>query len=223
LVGCAIVFGVNFLLFVDNLMASREGALEPIITRYVFNLFPVVGVMALVPILTMRVFSEEKRSGSLEVLLTAPVNEITVVLSKLGAAIVFFLVAWIPFFLFMVSMRIFGATEFDFRPLLSFFVALVISGGALVSIGVFFSSLTSNQLIAAVLCFAVMLLELVLFFLPDMRPGNLGEFMRDLSFLWLWREAGQGYLPMKLFALHASIAVFFAFLTTLVLSARKWN
>jgi ABC-2 type transport system permease protein len=222
LVGCSIVFGINLLFFVDNL-APRQAMIEPIVERYVVALFPVFAVMALVPILTMRVFAEEKRSGSLEVLLTAPVNEGSVVFGKLAAAIVFFMVAWLPFFLFAVSMRVFGGAEFDYRPLLSFFLALLFTGGALVSVGLFFSSLTSNQLIAAVFTFAVMVGELMLWFLQYTIPGNMGDFFGSVSFLELWQETSKGYLPMKLFALHAATMVFFAYLTTIVLSARKWK
>ncbi len=222
LVGCAIVFGINIYFFAQSLLRQR-GMIEPIVFSYIVTWFPVICVMVLVPIVTMRIFAEEKRSGSLEVLLTAPVNEWTVVAAKLGAATLFFLVAWTPFFLFTISLRVFGGTEFDFRPLLSFVLSLAISGCALVAIGVFFSSLTANQLIAAVLTFAMMFLAVIFYFLRDTIPGNFGEFMAELSFLRLWEESGKGFVPIKLFALHAAVAVFFAYLTTLVLSARKWK
>jgi ABC-2 type transport system permease protein len=222
LLGCAIIFAINFFFFREKI-GDRMGMPEPIMRAYVIDLFPVIGMMALVPILTMRVFSEEKRSGSLEVLLTAPINEGSVVLGKLLAATVFFLVAWLPFFLYLVALRVFGGNEFDFRPVLSFALALAITGGSLVAVGLFFSSLTSNQLIAAVFTFAVMVGEIMIWFLQGMMPGNLGDFLGSLSFIELWKEAATGILPLKLYALHAAVGVFFAFLTTLVLSARKWK
>ena len=69
----------------------------------------------------MRVFSEEKRTGTLEMMLTAPVNEITLLVAKFLAAWIFYLLTWLPLWLFLVGMRALGAEEFDYRPVLSFF------------------------------------------------------------------------------------------------------
>ena len=80
--------------------------------------------MFFVPALTMRLLSEEKRSGTLEVLMTAPVNEISVVLGKFFAAWIFYMLLWLPVWLFLISLRYFGGEEFDYRPVLSFTVAM---------------------------------------------------------------------------------------------------
>ena len=69
---------------------------EPIIQSYVISLFPVIAVILAVPLLTMKLLSEEKRTGTLEVLMTAPIDEGSVVLSKFLAALIFFLLLWLP-------------------------------------------------------------------------------------------------------------------------------
>jgi len=146
------------------------------------------------------------------------------VLGKFLAAWVFFLIAWSPYFLFMVAFRVFGDEAFDYRPLLGFFLALATTGAGFLAMGLFFSSLTSNQIVAAVLTFAGMLLALGLHWLRSMSStGGLQEFFSYLSFLEIWWETSRGLFPLRYFVVHASVAVFFLFLTTLTLSARKWK
>ena len=200
--GLAFIFGFHFLLFVQQISSGVRGEslFEPIVERYIMNFFPVIAIVAIVPVLTMRLLSEEQRSGSLEVLLTAPVNESSVVLGKFLAAWVFFLIAWSPFFLYMVAFRIFGDESFEYRPLLSFFLALAINGAGFVAIGLFFSSLTSNQIIAAVLTFAAMLFAVGFYWLTAMfTTGGLQEFFAYMSFLELWSETQPGLVPVALF------------------------
>ena len=129
---------------------------EPIVARYIISWFPVISVLMLVPVLTMRLFSEEHRTGTLEMMLTAPVEEAVVVLSKFLAALVLFLAVWVPWGLYLVALRVEGGTAFDYRPVVGFAVALLFSGAAFVSMGLFFSSLTKNQLAAAVFTFVFM-------------------------------------------------------------------
>lgn len=223
--GLVFIFGFNFWFFVQQVaLEMRGGLFEPIVERYVLTFFTVVAMVITIPILTMRLLSEEKRSGSLEVLLTAPVNETSIVLGKFLAAWVFFLIAWSPYFLFMVAFRIFGDEPFDYRPLLSFFLALAATGAGFLAMGLFFSSLTSNQIVAAVLTFAGLLLGLGLFWLRGMAPGDgLQDLIAYFSFLELWWETGRGFVPVRYFAAHLSVAIFFLYLTTLTLAARKWK
>src|SRR5260370_40137114 len=108
-------------------MAQAVPTIEPIVQHYVFGFIPVVLLIFMVPILTMRLLSEEKRTGTLEVLLTVPVNETTVVMSKFLAALIFFLLAWLPWGLFLIALRIQDGKPFDFLPLLSFLLALTFS------------------------------------------------------------------------------------------------
>src|SRR5438874_12989983 len=95
---------------------------EPIVQYFILDWPPVICVIFIVPVLTMRLLSEEKRTGTLEVLLTAPVNESTVVLSKFLACLILYLVLWAPWGLFLVALRIIGGQPFDYQALMSFFI-----------------------------------------------------------------------------------------------------
>jgi ABC-type transport system involved in multi-copper enzyme maturation permease subunit len=226
LFGVCVIFGFHFFLYVNDLSGRMTEPGPPVqpITMYIMNWLPIMAVVMIVPVVTMRLFAEEKRTGSLEVLLTAPISEWSIVLGKFLATLIFFIVAWLPFFVMMIALRVVGGTEFDWRPLLSFFLGLISSGAGFLAMGLFFSSLTSNQIVAAVLTFAGMLLHLGLTWLQGIyRSGLAQEVLQYVSFLWLWFETSRGNLPVRYLAFHASVAVFFLFLTHQVLTARKWK
>ncbi len=154
-IGMLITAWIMFFFFTLSILTNgpRGVMFEPIIGSYIFHIWPVIVQIFIVPVLTMRLLSEEKRTGTLEVLMTAPVNEISIVLGKFLAAWVFYMLTWLPWWLFLVGLRYFGGEEFDYRPVLSFSAALMVISAGLLSMGLFFSSLTNNQIIAAVLTF----------------------------------------------------------------------
>ncbi len=199
---------------------------EPIVAAYVLSFIPLIAQLFVVPVLTMRLLSEEKRSGTLEMLLTAPVNESTVLLSKFLAAWLFYLLTWVPTWLFLIALRAMGADEFDYRPVLSFFLALMGSGAGFVAMGLFFSSITRNQIIAAVFTFVGMTLFLLTAILTR-QPGLQGTLWGDVfyyaSFYDLWETSLEGVLAPRYLVFHVSVALFFLFLTDKVLEARKWS
>ena len=230
LVGVTVVGWFMFVQFVNDIAAASDAAafrrpmLEPIVARYFFSLIPVFCMIFIVPVLTMRLFSEELRSGTLEVLLTAPVKEWQIVVSKFLAALRFFVLAWYPWFLYLVALRVMGGQEFDFRPLISFFIALAVTGAGFLSLGVFFSSLTRSQIAAAILTFMCMIVMLGLFFLKqDMNQESAWyTILNYVSFIDLWFMSITGSLAPRFLLFHLSACVFFLFLTTKVLDARKW-
>src|SRR5262249_24896319 len=114
---------------------------------------------------------------------------------------------------------------FDYRPLLSFYLALLFTGAGFVSMGLFFSALTRNQIIAFVLTFAVMLVSFLFFQLeeaPAISPLWKAVF-QHLGYLPLWRGAIGGRLLVHDMVLWASLTVFWLFLTVRVLEARRWS
>jgi ABC-type transport system involved in multi-copper enzyme maturation permease subunit len=158
-------------------------------------------------------------------LLTSPVNESSIVLSKFLACWIFWMISWLPYFLFLVGLRVVGGEEFDYRPLLSFGLALAATGGGFMAMGLFFSSITKNQIIAAVLTFVGMMVHLSLFMFQGVfDPGSIWrEIFTYASFFDLWRTYLQGNFAPRYLIFHVSAMVFFLFLTVKVLEARKWK
>ncbi|MFO0967257.1 MAG: ABC transporter permease [Gemmataceae bacterium] len=202
------------------------GMPEPVVGQYLFSLILVFALTFLVPVLTMRVLSEERKSGTLEVLLTAPVSEMTLVLGKFLSALTFYLLIWLPWFGFVLALRVYGGTVFDYRPLLSFIPALIVTGMAFVAIGVMFSSFTSNQIVAAVFTFVAMFLMWLPYFrfLFKIRETSIwNDVLIYVSPLDLWQTSLYGILAPRYFLYFVSVTVFCLFLTCKALEARKWK
>jgi ABC-2 type transport system permease protein len=223
-IGVAVVAWVGYLIFVSDLM--RLGTtLEPILADYWgATVGAAISVLFVVPALTMRSFSEEKRTGTLEVLLTAPVNEPAIVFSKFLATWLFFLLAWTPIGLYLIALWV-HAGPFDYRPMLSYYLAIAASGAGFIAIGLFFSSLTRNQVVAAVLtCAALFVLLMTLAARGiEVIPAGIKAVLSRLDFFRMWQMALSGQLPVTNVLIYLSIAVFFLFLTVKVLEARKWS
>ena len=229
--GMALILWVQYRTFVNTLStAGRVGEAlpEPIVSFLFIDFLPVLGIILQVPILTMRLVAEERRTGSLEVLLTAPVNEWPVVLSKFLATWLFFLLCWAPAGLYLIALRLEVPAPFDYRPLLSFYLCLAAQGLAFVGLGLFFSTLTRNQIIAAVLSFVVMLLLFLCLFIRSERmslglPPYIQAALARLSFVNMWIESLEGRLPLRDCMLFASLGVLGLFLSVKVLETRKWS
>jgi ABC-2 type transport system permease protein len=230
LVAVALLGGLSFFFFVDLLLKYSTDPRVPFgmpegefYISYIVWVLPIFAVTVTVPVITMRLLSEEQRSGTLEVLLTAPVNEWSVALSKFFAALRFFLLIWYPWGLYLVALRIEGGEPFDYRPLLSFAIVLLVTGAHFVSLGVFCSSLTRSQVAAAILTFLGMMVLLGFIFFKGMASGTLRSVLTYASFVDLWIDSLQGNLSPRFLLFHVSATVFWLFLTVKVLEARKWR
>lgn len=225
MLGVALGSAIGYMLFLD-VMQGRDVLMEPILQDYFAgSLIGPLMIPFLVPALTMRLVSEERRTGTLEVLLTAPVSEAVVVLSKFLACWLFFMLCWVPTGLYLIGLRVEGGQPFDYRPLLSFYLAVGASGAAFIAIGLVFSALTRNQIVAAVLTFVVLLVLMVIqwsevftFVGPAVKTA-----LKRLAYWDLWAAALRGQLQVRDVLIQLSIAVFGLFLTVKILEARKWS
>jgi len=217
---------VAFWFFV-SLVAEVGQVGEPIVRHY-FSMLPPIVVMFVVPAITMRLFSEERRTGTYEVLMCAPVKESTVVLSKFFACLIFFMLLWIIWALYLLALWVEGGNEFDYRPLLSFALALGVSGAGFIAMGLFFSSLSKNQVIAAVLTFIGMVFIFLLGWLGQVERFEAVSPMwravfRNISYSGLWESSLMGRVQVRQLILQGSFAFFWLFLTVKVLEARRWS
>ncbi len=181
IVGMAVIGWFMYAQFVGRIMEASEQVaispggmsrytLEPIVFNYVVDIFPIICVIFIVPVLTMRQLSEERRTGTLEVLLTAPVSETPVVLSKFLAAFRMYLLCWYPWALYLIAFRVESGQEFDYRPLLAFFFLLAASGAGFLAMGLFFSAVTRSQIAAAILTFVGMIFLTLIYWLAASLP-----------------------------------------------------
>lgn len=197
---------------------------EPIVGNLA-TLLPVLALIVVIPAITMRTLSEEQRTATLEMLLTAPVSEWQVVVGKFLATLIVFLVLCIPWGLYLLSLRIEGGTPFDYRPLLSFGLALIATGGAFIAMGVFFSSLTRDQIVSFALTAMGIVTALAIIFIqqfPGISP-RLQTVLQRFSFVSFWFDSMTGKVMLRDMLVYFSIALFFLYLTTKVLESRRWR
>ena len=172
------------------------------------------------PVLTMRLLSEERRSGTLEMLLTAPVTEGQVVLGKYLGAFLFYVFLWLPTLVYVALIA--KELPLDWGPVGASYVGILGIGALFLSIGVFTSAVTKNQVVAAVFAFAVTFLCFLPAFLellvndPELRDAlgylNLYQHMDELS---------KGIVDTRRLVYYLSATAFFLFLASRAVDAAK--
>jgi len=173
-------------------------------------------------LLTMRTFSEEKRTGSIELLLTAPVTDTQVVLAKFLGAWLAYISLWTLTLVFFVVLNSF--TAFDWGPVLTGYLGTWLLGGVLIAIGVLASSLTRNQVIAAVLSFVtVMLLFSVGILDVFVRDPEASSLLKYLSLIEHLGSFSKGLLDTRPIVYYLSLTLICLFLTGRVIGSPRWR
>lgn len=210
----AILFfgGLYFALLINNSVSDISFLFQ--------NLLLIVTV--LIPLLTMRLMSEEKKQKTDQLLLTAPVNIGGVVLGKYFAALVMYLISISSTIVYMIVLATFKAPNWNI--FLGNFLALALLGGALLAIGLFISSLTESQVIAAISTFAVMIIILLLDGIATSVPeGILRKIIVNISFTSRYKDLVGGILNISHVIFFISVIVIFNFLTAKMLERKRWS
>ncbi len=182
------------------------------------------------PLLTMRLFAEERSTGTLEMLMTAPVTDWQVVLCKYLAALAFYLVMWLPTLLYLPILLDFDWSTFqagiDPGPVLASYLGVILAGAMFLALGLFVSNLVRSQMVAALVSLALgLVFILVGIWRPDMDSGSLGY--RILYFitvpLHFQRGFTRGIVDSRNVILYVSLTVLFLFLTVRSLESRRWR
>ncbi|NDD30810.1 MAG: hypothetical protein EB084_21345 [Proteobacteria bacterium] len=199
--------------------APDQGLTDFVVTRYFgFNKFILLFV---IPILSMRLFAEEKQSGTLELLFTYPLTEIQMIFGKLLAALT---VACI-----MVGLTlppIFWASKYgalDWSVLACTLVGIVLLVTVALSIGIFASSLTGSQVVAFIITLITLLALWLAAPLTDGLQPGLGRFVHELSLIDHFENFGRGIINSSDVIFYLSLSAFFLFLTAKQLESRKWR
>lgn len=172
--------------------------------------------------LPMRLFSEELRSGSIEVLMTAPITEGQVVAGKYLAALSFFALLWVPTLGYAGILAHYG--EVQWGPVASGYLSVLLVGALYLAVGTFASAMTKSQLIAAIVTFAILI---VLFLIGYFGQFVSGEAWKS-AFAYLdanshMDELGKGVVDTRRLVFYVSLSWFFLFLTSRALEDRKWR
>ncbi len=161
-----LAMGGSFWLLADVLVDGAPGA--TVMGELFGSIFFWIAVLVTVPLLTMRLFAEEKRSGTFETLMTAPVGDLAVVLAKYAAACTLYAALWLPTLLHVFILRSFstGGAPLDPGVVGAGYLGAMLVGAMFLSVGLLASALTRNQIVAAVVSFASLCLLFLAGFLP---------------------------------------------------------
>ncbi len=183
-----------------------------------------LAILVAIPMLTMRLLAEERRSGTIETLLTLPVTETEVVVAKWLGGVMMYCVMLVPFGLYLPFLYYQAKFQFDPGPLLALTLGLTTMGMMLVAIGLFLSALTRNQIIAAIWTFVVLFLMVVvvpLIFLFGARQHTTwADGVRFVALLYQVQSFASGQLDLRYLALHLSVCIFVLYLTVKVVEVR---
>jgi ABC-2 type transport system permease protein len=212
--------GWVFLQMVEGHAGSNQPLPELLYKVLVFFWLPI-----LVTVITMRLFAEEKRSGALEVLMTAPVSESQVVWGKYAGAMSFLVVVALPVVagLFILRAMSPGIAFIDVGSLLAGGLILLLLSALAVSIGLLVSLMTRNQIVAAICCFCGVLLPLLAGYLVVMLPFGSRELAERLSAETHLLEFARGSIDTRPIVLYVSMTAFVLFAAVKGLESRRWK
>lgn len=202
--------------FYSYLTAMRDiNVMSPYLNTWTFlSLF-------LVPALTMRVVAEEKRSGSIELLVTAPVREHEIVIAKFLGVLIFFIFLFIPTLVYIGILSTMG--NVDEGRIIADYLAMLLSAMFLISIGIFFSTITSNQVIAFVL---TLVASLTLVFLPLLGQQLSEDIVKISQYVSLPHHITSlmnGVFDTRDIVYFLTGTIFFLFLSFKILETRRWK
>jgi len=179
-------------------------------------------VLFLTPMLTMGVFSEERKRGTMELLMTSPITELQIVAGKFLASLTLFAIMLLPTAGYLIFIYVRSEPVPPWRMLVAGYIGILLLGGCLLALGSFISSLTENQLIAAVLTFAAFLIVWVID-LGRNAGGGAGSVLQYLSVIRHYDDFTRGVIDTSSLIYYASFIAFFVFLTVRAVDSMRWR
>jgi ABC-2 type transport system permease protein len=180
-----------------------------------------VVALFLIPMITMRLFAEENRQGTMELLLTSPVRDWEIVLGKfLGALLMW--VSLLAISLVDISL-LFVYGNPSWQPILAGYLGLLLQGACLLAIGAYISTTTRNQIVAGGLTFAVCLLLWVLSWLTELNPSTAAKAVAYVSVLAHFEPFSKGIIDTKDVIFYLTFIFFGLFLTTRSIESLRWR
>jgi len=218
--------GLHFFLIIVNFAtapADSMGDSGPVQSFFGQTMLMYVPLLVVCPLLTMRSFAEERRSGTIESLLTAPVGSAGVTLAKYAAPFVTYAAMWAPTLLYMVVILM-QKGEIDWRVVGTSYATVLAIGGGYLAIGVMTSALSQSQLTAAVLSAlaisGLFFFGMAEFIIPD---GAVHDIATHLSVWTQMNDASRGLLDSRRLVYDATVIALPLFITTRAVDAWRWG
>jgi ABC-2 type transport system permease protein len=216
IVAAVFLVAVGYLFMTNTLVEDAEASIRPLLDSMAWLL-----VFA-IPLLTMRVLADEFASGTIETLMTAPVTDVEVVIGKYLGVFLFYLALLVATLVHVILLFTFGAT--DVGVILYGYLGMILIGSLYVSVGVFASSLTKHQLVAAILGMGVLsVFTLVVDAFASWGGGAWRVVLSYVNILHQFEDFSKGIFDTKAIAFFVSGTLFFLFLAVKVLESKRWR
>jgi ABC-2 type transport system permease protein len=180
----------------------------------------------LIPAITMRSFADEKKSGTLELLMTQPLTDLQVILAKYFAGVVLVIIALLPTLVFYFSVYMLGLPpgNLDSGGIWGSYIGLFFLGASFVAVGIFASSITENQIVSFILAVFISFIlymgfELVYAFIVS---GKAGLIIQSLGLSAHYSSMSRGVIDSRDLIYFVSVTTIFILMTKLSLESRKW-
>ncbi|MBS4012715.1 MAG: gliding motility-associated ABC transporter permease subunit GldF [Bacteroidetes bacterium] len=209
------VFPLNY-----NIIQSGYANLDSL-----FQIGPYV-FLFLIPAITMRFFSDEKKSGTIEMLLTKPLSDINIIMAKYLAGITLVLLSLIPTLIYFLTVYMFAAPHgnIDIGGIIGSYLGLLMLGAGFVAIGVFSSAITENQIISFIIAVFLCAMAFIGFEMLSSFEmfGSFDLFIKNLGMYSHYSSMGRGVIDSRDVIYFLSVITIFILFTKIKLESRKW-
>lgn len=178
-------------------------------------------ILFVMPMITMRTYSEEKRSGTIELLLTSPVSDVEIILGKFFGAMGLYAAMLAVTMLYIGMLFFLGNPEW--KPIAAGYLGLLLMGGCFISVGLLVSSLTKNQIVAGMATFAVFLFLWVINWIGENAGATTREIVNYLSITQHLDDFTRGVIDTKHLVYYLSFITFGLFLTAKSVDSERWR
>jgi len=182
-----------------------------------------VSVVALfvLPLITMRTYAEEKRSGTIELLLTSPLTDFQIIMGKFIGAVALYALMLAITLPHMAVLFIYGNPEW--KPIVTGYLGLLLMGASFISMGLWISSLTRNQIVAGMITFAMFLLLWTINWAIDSAGPTMQKILTALSITDHFDDFAKGVIALRHLVYYLSFISFGLFLTAKSVDSERWR
>ena len=173
------------------------------------------------PMVTMRTYSEEKRSGTIELLLTSPLTDFQIILGKFFGAMALYGAMLAVTLIHLGLLFVYGQPEW--KPIVTAYLGLLLMGGCFISLGLFISSLTKNQIVAGMVTFAVFLLLWIISWFGESAGPTGAAITSYLSIIDHFDDFSKGVIDTTHLIYYLSFITFGLFLTAKSVDSERWR
>jgi ABC-2 type transport system permease protein len=226
----AFLYGYFFVVMLDyflqtSVQAGQFGAQQPMninehMLRVVLQNVTVI-ILFLMPMITMRTYAEEKRSGTIELLLTSPLTDWQIIIGKFLGAFALYGAMLAVTLVHVSILFVYGSPEW--KPIATSYLGLLLMGGCFLSLGLLISSLTRNQIVAGVVTFAVFLFLWIISWIGGFSSPRVGEVARYLSIVDHFEDFSKGIIDTTHLVYYLSFIGFGLFLTAKSVDSERWR